>query len=146
MTTKQNSLGINKPGMDIYNEENSDFGVYICEARNDLDSYEQYGVKEKLESPFTFYHSNVVRRYIKLNPNGPPLVRAVQTASAQMNVDELSTLIMMTSPAQISSLYQVRQFNFDFIVAETKIKCDFLFLNAYEFSYLNIKSILSYLI
>ena len=87
---------------EVLSAEYSDFGVYICEARNRIDdvAYENSG-------------SNVVKRYIKLNPNGPPILRALQMSTSQNLVSEdLVTFMMKTSPIQFYSLYQVLYFKF----------------------------------
>lgn len=86
---------------DVLSEENSDFGVYICEARN------QANDEGDSVLAFNLLNQNTVRRYIKLNPNGPPILRAVQSVTSHVSTDELANLMMKTSPAQIYSLNQV---------------------------------------
>ena len=102
--------GMGRPSQDrdIVGEENSDFGVYICEARNQID----YPPETHVVTSYDLLHT---RRYIKLNPNGPPMLRAasqtpVSSSSSQhhhVSSDDLTHLIMKTSPAQIYSLNQV---------------------------------------
>lgn len=96
LDNSQSGSSRNEPS-EVLSGEYSDFGVYICEARNRIDdvAYENSG-------------SNVVKRYIKLNPNGPPILRALQLSTSQNLVSEdLVTFMMKTSPIQFYSLYQV---------------------------------------
>lgn len=106
----ENGETLEKPES-ILSGENSDFGVYICEARNRLDSSSSSPTtgdspQYTYTSLFYQYDSSVVRRYIKLNPIGPPILKAMQTAS-QISLDDMITLMMRASPAQINSQHQV---------------------------------------
>lgn len=103
LDNSQSGSSRNEPS-EVLSGEYSDFGVYICEARNRIDDvmYENSG-------------SNFVKRYIKLNPNGPPILRALQMSTSQTSSEDLVTFMMKTSPIQFYSLYQVNILHLKFI-------------------------------
>lgn len=60
--------------------ENNDFGVYLCEAANKLMENKQF-----------------VRRYIKLNAIGAPVVKVMPSSVNSLSTDEMMSLMMKTS-------------------------------------------------
>jgi hypothetical protein len=83
--------------------EHSDFGVYICEARNRLANEQRAVAVNDLSYTSLFYNydNHVVRRYIKLNPIGPPVPRVMSSSINSFNSDEMMTLMMKISASEI---------------------------------------------
>lgn len=79
--------------------ESSDFGVYICEARNRFESS---------SSLIYNYDNQVVRRYIKLNPVGPPILRVMPSSVNSLSLDETMTLMMKISASEMSNAPSVK--------------------------------------
>ena len=88
------SNGIEFSGDKQSNEyEYDDFGIYLCEANNKFVS-NNYKVDSYLSKDFQNF---VARRFIKLNPNGAPILRALPSSSSSLASDQVMTL-MMKSP------------------------------------------------
>jgi hypothetical protein len=93
------SNGIEFSGDKQANEyEYDDFGIYLCEANNKLVS-NNYKVDSYLSKDFQNF---AAKRFIKLNPNGAPIVRALPSSSSSLAADQVMTL-MMKSPIIDSS-------------------------------------------
>jgi hypothetical protein len=85
--------------------DNDDFGIYICEASNKL-ANSHY----KADSPYYYYNTqnHLAYRYIKINPTGPPIVRAVSAPSstyeAKSKNEFFSSMVsMLMKSASLSS-------------------------------------------
>ena len=68
--------------------ELDDFGIYVCEASNRL---------AMPPESFQYDQGNAERRYIKINPSGPPLTHALSTPGGASNMNELIATIMEPS-------------------------------------------------
>ena len=72
-----------------YLAENNDFGIYVCEATNKLSNTKN----QQSDLYFSDLKSYVARRYIKLNPNGAPILGALpSTSSASLTSDQIMSL------------------------------------------------------
>ena len=68
--------------------ELDDFGIYVCEASNQI---------AMPADSFKYDQSHPERRYIKINPSGPPLTHALSTPGGASNMNELIAAIMEPS-------------------------------------------------
>jgi len=64
-----------------------DFGIYMCEARNAFPDGGQYEERS-------------ARRYIKINPIGPPILRVLSTPTSSSSLDEMISSIMAPESAK----------------------------------------------
>lgn len=86
------SLGNNyKSSQDV--DYGNDFGIYICEARNNLPNPASLFYSSRRESN----DDSVERRYIKLNPTGTPVSHPLSMSSSYLPVEQLVKFLMKDS-------------------------------------------------
>ncbi len=66
----------------LFKAEFDDFGIYMCEAKN-------------IFPDESHYEERSARRFIKINPVGPPILRVLSAPSSSFNLDEIISSIMV---------------------------------------------------